>query len=330
MAETLSRILQVSGGSRPFVADLHPNSAMIESINDEFPNYCQTLQLYSFYETTPMSFGVKKSIIVPKDSAVLGYTNERSSFLTNANHREVCKFSSVQDPNYLTVRNSIASIINALRASQQTVSPMVDYAQLLWLKEKLDVDDSYDDDFHRIDSERIPDSCTWIAQTEAFQRWRDLPAAQMYWLTAKAGTGKSIISGYVISQLKSQDKDCVMYFFNYGDKSKFGIDKFLRTIAWQMACQNETIFAHLVKQFQKDAHLRVADYRTVWRKLFLDGILRLKVSTRYYLLIDALDECRNEAEILPLLVKAAEVNALRIFLTSRKSFESYGRPGPPH
>ena len=82
-----------------------------------------------------------------------------------------------------------------------------------------------------------------------------------------------------------------MYFFNYGDKSKFGIDKFLRTVAWQMACQNETIFAHLVKQFQKDAHLRVADYRTVWRKLFLDGILKLKLSTRDYLLIiDALTE----------------------------------------
>ena len=87
LAELLSRILQVTPGTRPFVTDLHPNSTIIESINDEFPHHCQSLQLHSFYETMPMNFGLRKSIVVPKDSATLGYANERTMYL-NANHRE--------------------------------------------------------------------------------------------------------------------------------------------------------------------------------------------------------------------------------------------------
>ena len=79
--------------ARPFVMDLRPNSAAIQTINDEFPYHCQDLQLYSLHETVPMNFGVERDIIVPKDSAALGYTNERTMYL-NANHGNVCKYST--------------------------------------------------------------------------------------------------------------------------------------------------------------------------------------------------------------------------------------------
>lgn len=148
MAELLSRILQVSStGSRPFVSDLHPNSVSIQAINDEFPRHSKHLRLYSYYETNPMNFGVKKVIIVPKDSAVLGYENEQSSFLSNANHREVCKFLHDQDPNYLTVRNGIASVVDEIRTGAIWKGREIDNAQHLWLKEYLNIDDTYKDHF---------------------------------------------------------------------------------------------------------------------------------------------------------------------------------------
>lgn len=57
MAELLSKILSVAvpGHARPFVNELQPNSATMQSINDEFPHHCQELQLYSFYETNAMN-----------------------------------------------------------------------------------------------------------------------------------------------------------------------------------------------------------------------------------------------------------------------------------
>jgi WD40 repeat protein len=314
----------VTPGARPFITDLHPNSTIIESINDEFPHHCQHLQLHSFYETMPMNFGLKKSIVVPKDSATLGYANERTMYL-NANHREVCKFSNEEDPNYLAVRNSLASALGDLRNAFVLKRRETDYAQQQWLNDSLGVDDSPDDDYVRVDSFRMPGSCAWIAEKEAYQRWRDSPGPQIYWITAKPGTGKSVLSGYVIEHLKDSGQNCIFYFFMYGDKSKSNIGLFLRSMAWQMSSMHSEVFDFLLKTCKKDSQLAKADYRTIWRKLFLEGIFKLALSRPVYWVIDALDECKNDSELVPLLVKAAETAMIRIFLTSRNRFESYGQ-----
>ncbi|KAH7393137.1 hypothetical protein BKA64DRAFT_709491 [Cadophora sp. MPI-SDFR-AT-0126] len=325
MAELLSRILQASSsGSRPFVTDLHPNSVSIQAINDEFPRYSKNLLLYSYYETNPMNFGVKKVIVVPKDSAVLGYENEQSSFLSNANHREVCKFLHDQEPNYLAVRNGIASVVDSIRSRTTWEQQKLDHSEHMWLKDYLNVDDTYKDDYQRIDAERVPGSCEWITESKCFQDWRDASDPQMYWLTAKPGTGKSIALGYVINHLESLQRPCAFYFFSYGDKSKFSISLFLRSIVWQIASTHKKVFEYVLRQCKKDSHLVNADYRTIWRKLFLEGIFKIQLPTTHYLVIDALDECTNSSDLIPLLVKSAEANALRLFLTSRNSSETYG------
>jgi WD40 repeat protein len=327
LAELLSRILQVTPGTRPFVTDLHPNSSIIESINHEFPRHCQSLQLHSFYETMPMNFGLKKSIVVPKDSATLGYPNERTTYL-NANHREVCKFANEEDPNYLAIRNSLASALGYLRNTFVLKRREIDYAQQQWLNDSLGVDDAPDDDYLRVDSFRMPGSCAWIAERHTYQHWRDSSDPQIYWITAKPGTGKSVLSGYVIKHLKDFDHSCAFYFFTYDDKSKSNIGLFLRSIAWQMSSTYSEVFDFLLKTCKKDPQLAKADYRTIWRKIFLEGIFKLALSRPVYWIIDALDECKNDSELVPLLVKAAEIASIRIFLTSRNRFESYGQPTP--
>ncbi|KAL2068164.1 hypothetical protein VTL71DRAFT_16262 [Oculimacula yallundae] len=331
MAELLSRILQVSStGSRPFVADLHPNSVSIQAINDEFPRYSKSLLLYSYYETNAMNFGVKKAIIVPKDSAVLGYPNEQSSFLSNANHREVCKFLRDREPNYLAVRNGIASVIETIRTREQHGPGESDVTQHTWLKEHLLIDETYTDDYQRIDTDRVPGTCEWILESAAFRSWKDSPSPQLLWLTAKPGTGKSIALGYVINHLQSIHQPCAFYFFTYGDKFKFSISLFLRSIAWQLASIDRDVFEIVLNQCQKDAHLVQADHRTIWRKLFLEGIFKVTSSKRFYLAIDALDECLNNTELIMLLIKCAATNILRVFLTSRNTFDTYGMAHPPN
>lgn len=129
------------------VYELHPNSSSIQAINDEFPRHSKNLQLYSFYETNAMNFGIKKAIVVPKDSAGLGYENEHSSFLTNANHREVCKFMHTQEPNYLAVRNALASAVEDIRAVANLGHRKMENTKSVWLKEYLNVDDTHRDDF---------------------------------------------------------------------------------------------------------------------------------------------------------------------------------------
>ena len=327
LAELLSRILQVTPGARPFVTDLHPNSTTIQSINEEFPHHCQDLHLFSFYETIPMNFGLRKSIVVPKDSATLGYRNERTTYL-DANHREVCKFSSPEDSNYLAVRNALASALEDLRCTSGLKRRETDYAQLQWLKDSLDVDDTPDDDYLRVDSLRMPGSCAWIAETHAYQDWSTSSEPQMYWLTAKPGTGKSVLSGFVTKHLQETNKKCAFYFFTYGDKLKSSIGHFLRSMAWQTSLMHAEVFELLLKTFKKDPQLAKSNYRTIWRKLFLEGILKLALARPQYWVIDALDECKSDSELVPFLIKAAETKTVRMFLTSRNGFESYGLVTP--
>jgi hypothetical protein len=94
---------------KPFVGDLERNSGAIESTNDEFRHFAPEFHLQSFYESLKTTIGPSSVLIVDKDSATLGYSNELSSPL-NTDHRGICKFETPLDPNYISLRNSLVRI----------------------------------------------------------------------------------------------------------------------------------------------------------------------------------------------------------------------------
>ncbi len=55
-------------------------------------------------------------MVVDKTSATLGYPNEISKSL-NADHHTVCKFDGVNDPNYVSVRNGLKTLVTSVRAT---------------------------------------------------------------------------------------------------------------------------------------------------------------------------------------------------------------------
>lgn len=320
LAQTLSRILHVAG-PRPFVDDLHRNSIATQSINDEFPQHCAELHLHSFYETIPMSYVTGKGLIVDKDSATMGYRNERREYL-NANHRDVCKFSNRNDPNYHTVRNALASTVEGLRNEIPVSRHDLQTEQRRLLDGFLGTSDAPEDDLMDIDQRRLPSSCEWIVGRDNFRRWRDSVDPRMYWISAKPATGKSFLSGYIINHLRGSNLDCVFYFFAYNDKLKSTIGAFLRSVAWQMARLYPEILQTVLNIHDKDEQLGKMDYRTIWRKLFIEGILKVELGRHMYLVIDGLDECKGEAELVALLLKLVETGWIRILATSRNRFDT--------
>lgn len=285
LAQTLSKILNVSSGSRPFVEDLHRNSIATQSINDEFPQYCQHLQLYSFYETLPTSLVVGKSLVVDKDSATLGYANERTAYI-NANHREICKFHNQGDPNYQAIRNAMASAIDNFRDHMTSSRQDFDHEQYRLLDSFLGVSEAPENDFMDADSLRMRGSCEWMISKQSFLEWRDSVKAQMLWISAKPATGKTILSGSMIHHLKDLCRDLAFYFFDYRNKSKTAISSFLLSIAWQMARTHSDVLEIVLGACQQDDQLDKADYRTIWRKLFMEGILRIPFVRPQYWVID--------------------------------------------
>lgn len=109
----MTNILKVTYGQKLYVNQLEPNSDLISGINDTFRHYAQDLQLWSFYETLHSNLVLSNVMVVDRNSATLGYPQERTALL-NADHRGMCKFDRPSDPNYKTLRNAFSTTVDAI------------------------------------------------------------------------------------------------------------------------------------------------------------------------------------------------------------------------
>ncbi|KAL7952751.1 hypothetical protein V8C34DRAFT_309781 [Trichoderma compactum] len=108
------------------------------------------------------------------------------------------------------------------------------------LKEYLEVVDVLDDDFANVCEARMHGSCEWISAKASYVKWRDGESGndRTLWAKGKAATGKSVVAGYVIDQLKESGQACSYFFFKHGDQSKSNLGRCLRSLAFQMASSN--------------------------------------------------------------------------------------------
>lgn len=59
-------------------------------------------------------------MVLEKDSSILGYPGEISQPL-NADHHDVCKFSSRNDPNYISVQSVLKTLIGSFREARMFI-----------------------------------------------------------------------------------------------------------------------------------------------------------------------------------------------------------------
>ncbi|KAJ1324157.1 protein SERAC1 [Microdochium nivale] len=329
LAQTLSRVLSL-GGSRPFVKDLHPQSAVIQALNDEFPRYSQDLKLFSIFETLPTNFGIRKQLVVDRESAILGYVNERVDHL-HANHRDVCKYQTQDDANYRTVRNAFKSMLQDLQGPQATTVALDDEPsnakdQRRTLETFIGPYDSPEEDFIRVDDRRMTGSCEWLTDRPQFKAWLDPLRGGLYHIVAKPGAGKTVLSAKAISHLKSAGLQCCFYFFQHQNRARTDFSPFLISMVWQMALIDKDTLTVCLDILEREQHFNKSNYRTIWRKLMIEGILKSSHSTKFFWVIDALDESCDEVELCSMLIKAAGAGHIHIFTTSRNSFHTYEKP----
>ena len=324
-AQLLSNVLRATMllSSKPYIGDLERGSEMLQSINNEFRQYSDDLQLRSFYETLKTAIGIKSVLIVDKESATLGYPNEKSA-LINASHRSICKFETPSDPNYIIVRNALLSCIRDI-TEQLAVAKHDEYrSQMHALESYLGAPPKPKDELAALQDVRFSGSCLWFSSKQTFQSWRDdfYGSARIFWLNANPGTGKSVLAGNVIGELEALNVDCSYFFFHYNDTAKSSLDSCLRSIALQMAISNIRVRRKLLEFMKDDIQLDNTDIRVFWRRVFVNGIFLIDESTRpHFWVIDALDECHNHAAFFPTLATIETPLPVKIFITSRHSSE---------
>lgn len=353
-AALLNRILAVAGfnRSKQYVAEMKPNSPALQDINEQFRHIALEKRMFSFYETQQTTVGPRKMMVLEVDSSTFGYSNEVPVPL-DADHHNVCKFTSQQDPNYVSVRNALRSLIpkvtytepgtvvgvteesqktkvensrimsNSLAVSMSpAMSNLTAVSHLRTASNLLAVSSAPEDDLEYFRSRGMRGTCEWIYTRSTFLSWFEDTSnvTRFLWVNGLPGCGKSVLSASVIRRLQDMKQDCQYFFFRFGDHLKRTVSFMLRSIAYQIALMNAQLRTQLNDLADDAVELEKADERTIWRKIYLSRVCKLELQTPMYWVIDALDECDDPQQLLSLLssVSASQI-PLRVMLVSRKT-----------
>ena len=100
-------------------------------------------------------------------------------------------------------------------------------------------------------------------------------------------------------------------------------------MAWQMASVDANIFKLILEKCEANEMLTKKDHRVIWRRLFLQGLFKRKLEKKHYWVVDGLDECLADSELVPLLLKIGESSSIRICITCRSNITVYKQISQP-
>lgn len=289
---------------RQYLADLERNSPTLQAINNDFRQHAPGLVLWSFYETQKMHLW--SSLVVDETSAVLNYPEEKQIPMS-ADHRSICKFNDSKAANYLTIKNSIAFIVNGLRTKSQGTELLISAEQMRTVRELLGYSAPTDDILDSLNEKREPDTCDWILSNECYMNWTSQAQSghSVLWISGKPGWGKSVLASFVVDHLSRTGSTIHSYFFQFSDYRKSTFEDCLRSLAYQLALSNETCRASLLELHAEGLRLDGVEARPFWRTLLRSGSLR-GIRTRQYVVIDGFDECGEPQAALETLVQMLE------------------------
>ncbi|KAI1208242.1 uncharacterized protein F4807DRAFT_432137 [Annulohypoxylon truncatum] len=330
LAKTLNKILtsSVFGHSpKDYVSELARKSPTIDELNDSFRHLASKLKIFSFYETLNTDVGPMSFMIVEKYSSVLGYPDETPHPLI-ANHHDVCKFKSTDDPNYVSVVGALRSVIATARISKETSSSAEeDLAQVTTL---LGISAPPEDDIAACRAVRKAGTCEQFLETKEFNDWKGGRSSPVLWVYAPPGNGKSTMCSAVVDDLLEQGQHCAYFFFKHESRQKRSVSNMLRSLAYQSALIVPSYCHALADLAKSGLRLHALDTVTLWKKLYLQVLSSLRHEVIYWIL-DGIDESESVEQLVDLIPMVSGSEPLiRVLVFSRplpaisRSFQRIG------
>jgi WD40 repeat protein len=321
LAETLNRVLAASfQHPKRFVADLNKNSTAIEDLNEQFRHLAPRLSIWSFYETLATPIGPKKLMVVEKNSSVLGYPAEISRPL-QADHRDVCKYSSPVDPNYISVRNALKHLVALFRSKAIREADASESERTTDIYELFRNCNTSEEDYNRLRQEWIPDTCEWFFQESEVEAWMEPSAeSRILWYSAPPASGKSILAAFIINRLKDLGLQCEYFLFNYSEQRKRSVAGSFKALALQLAKDLPEFKKMLSGSSPASLGLESADASLIWRNTFEMLLFKTVLTDPVYWVFDALDESDSPKSFLECLKGLSGARfPIRILVLSRNT-----------
>ncbi|KAJ6114794.1 hypothetical protein N7486_000572 [Penicillium sp. IBT 16267x] len=168
-------------------------------------------------------------------------------------------------------------------------------------------------------------SIEWIFQDPRYIGWQDGEETGLLWIKGSAGKGKTMMSiGLIERLLLGRNGSCVVtYFFcQDADYELNTLESIIKGLILQLINQQEGLKVSLRRRwdtvnsrFEAD----ISSWRVLW-DILLEMLNNCKCQ-RVYVLVDALDECRDTgmADFLKLIVRTDlhQISKIKWLLTSR-------------
>ena len=279
-------------------------------------------------------------MVLEKESSILGYPGEVSKSL-NADHHDVCKYTSQDDSNYTSVRNALKTLVGNLRSRGMSdhlririlvythafSMPGINVTESQSAEETKLVEQLFagsqtlEDDFAFLRQRWMPGTCQWILSEPTFKLWQEeTSGSRILWLNAPPGSGKSILSAYTINHLRELGHYCHYFLFKFGDCTKRSATALLKSIGIQLAQDIPAFRREFSKLSREGVTIDKKDARFIWQKIFTAVVSQIALHKPLYWIIDGLDESDSSKDLLDLLQNLPTFRTpIRIFIVSRKT-----------
>jgi WD40 repeat protein len=324
LADVLNKILSAcifAFSPKQYISELSINSPTLQEINEQFRNLAPKVSLVSFFETLKTAIGPSQVMVLQKDSSILGYPGEISKPL-DADHHDVCKYTSQQDPNYISVRNILKYLVGKHHSRDLPKIESNSVDELYEIASAFGRIEGPADDLIFFSDRRMPGSCEWIDEDPGFTSFLadEIQEPRCLWCTGRPGSGKSVLASSIIQTAQESDFDSIFFFFRFGDQVKNNLNTLLLSLAYQIAGTLPEYRRRLLRLFDDGLNVQKSAPRLLWQKLFISTFFKLSLARPLLIVIDGLDECDSSSLFLNFLEDFhAFSGSIRILVLSRST-----------
>ena len=170
-------------------------------------------------------------------------------------------------------------------------------------------------------------TCEWLISLKQFQSFIE-GENQLMWLHGIPGAGKTVLSSTVIDHISASadlgEKKVIYYYFDFNDHAKQTCFGFLQSLVRQICSRSNTAPTDIVK-----LHAECNGASPTLEQLIETLISLLSRESTVYIIIDALDECKEEEDeeerraVLDALrdIKSSATGPFNIFVASRPEID---------
>ena len=137
----------------------------------------------------------------------------------------------------------------------------------------------------------VPDTCKWLLDDPRYLEWINGSEKALLWVTGAPGSGKTVLSSFVIDQIEStkSPRNIGFFFADDSSTSQRSAVILLRGLLYQILDQNPSLYKHVQVHWKRMAERAFEEPSLLWRictACFDDPLLENAV-----FVLDALDEC---------------------------------------